>query len=255
MLTAALLGTDRREPPSPAAGLLADLAADEPRDSPSQRLLQQAAATTVLRRAGIRPTAATAPFAPPPDDPRPVTPPATTGTWRQIVVDWPILEDEWTLAVITSGRRIAPELLGLLLLRHRTDAVRRARVLLAAGPLAAWLIDHQPHLAPSGRTTPDPEAIGELPDLPTLPELARVRDAPAAMAADAVVGMLDDRALGLSHRPVLVNFVARVAPTTLPVLAERLDRVNPAAPSIGLAFALADLARLRHRMLAELEIT
>ena len=132
--------------------------------------------------------------------------------------------------------------------------MRRARVLVAAGPLGAWVIDHQPHLAASGRKAPDPEAIGELPDLPTLPELAAVGHGPAALAADVLVGAARRPVhRGQSQRAVLVNFVARVAPTTLPDLAERLDRADPALPSIGLAFALADLARLRHRMLAELE--
>jgi hypothetical protein len=255
MLTVALLGTDRREPPPPAAGLLADLAADEPRDSPAQRLLQLAAATTVLRRAGLRPAAAVTPFAPPPDDARPVTPPAATRTWHQIVVDWPVLEDEWLLTVVATGRRLAPELVGPLLQRHRTDAVRRARVYAAAGPLAGWLVSHQPHLAGGGRRAPDPEAVGELPDLPTLPELAVLRTAPATQVAGVVAGMIGDRAVGTSHRPVLVNFVARVDPPALTTLAERLDHADPASPSIGLAFALADLARLRQRMLTELEVT
>jgi hypothetical protein len=164
-----------------------------------------------------------------------------------------VLEDEWLLAVVTTGRRVAPELVAPLLARHRTDAMRRARVLVAAGPLAEWLVEHQPHLAGSGRRTPDLEHIGELPELPTLSELAAVLGAPPRLAADTVLTMLDARMLGPSHRAVLVNFVARVAPPTLPVLAERLDRADPAAPSIGLSFALADLARLRHRMLAELE--
>ena len=45
MVTVALLGTDRRDPPAPPAGGLADLAADDPQPTPSQRLLQQVAAT------------------------------------------------------------------------------------------------------------------------------------------------------------------------------------------------------------------
>ena len=116
-----------------------------------------------------------------------------------------------------------------------------------------WLVDHQPHLAGSAKRAPDPEHIGELPDRPTLPELAAVLGAPPRVAADTVMALLDGRALGPSHRAVLVNFVARVSPPALELLAERLDRADPSAPSIGLAFALADLARLRHRMLSELE--
>ena len=47
MVTVALLGTDRRDPPSPLAGGLADLAADDPQPTPSQRLLQQVAGCAV----------------------------------------------------------------------------------------------------------------------------------------------------------------------------------------------------------------
>ncbi len=253
MVTVALLGSNRREPPPPAAGLLADLAADEPRDSPSQRLLQQAAATTVLRRAGLRPAESCQPFAAPADDPRPLTPPAATRTWRQIVTDWPVLEDEWLLAVVHAGRRLAPELIGPLLTRHRTDPTRRARVSVAAGPLAAWLVEHEPRLAASGRRAPDPEAIGELPDLPTLQELAAVLQAPPQQSARVIAAGLDSGAFGVSHRAVLTNFAARVRPDALDAIAAALDRVNPSLIAIGLAFSLADLARLRRRMLDELE--
>jgi hypothetical protein len=56
-----------------------------------------------------------------------------------------------------------------------------------------------------------------------------------------------------SHRAVLVNLIARLRPDTLDALATALGRVDPSLPSIGLAFSLADLARLRHHMLTELE--
>ena len=253
MVTVALLGTDRREPPAPAPGVLADLAADEPRDSPSQRLLQQAAASTVLRRAGVRAAPPCAPFAAPDDDPRALTPAVATRTWRQIVGNWPVLEDEWLLTVVTSGRRLAPELVGPLLVRHRTDATRRARVFAAAGPLAAWLVEHEPRLAPSGRKVPDMESIGELPELPTVQELAAVLAAAPAKAAATLAHGLDTGAFGVSHRATLINFVARVRADALLVIGESLDRVDPSRPAIGVAFSLADLARLRHRMLIELD--
>ena len=100
---------------------------------------------------------------------------------------------------------------------------------------------------------PPPYGQPLLPDLPTLPELAALLHAPAHAVAGTVTAMLADRSLGASHRAVLVNFVARAAPGTLPELAAGLDALNPSLPSIGLSFALADLARLRHRMLTELE--
>ena len=107
MVTVALLGTDRRDPPAPPAGGLADLAADDPQPTPSQRLLQQVAGCTIVRRAGLVPGAPAATVAPPAADPRSVTPHSATTTWRRVVADWPVLEDEWVLAVIRSGRRLA----------------------------------------------------------------------------------------------------------------------------------------------------
>ena len=85
MVTVALLGTDRRDPPSPLAGGLADLAADDPQPTPSQRLLQQVAGCAVAQRAGVLPGPSAPLLAPPDDDPRPVTPPSATATWRRLV--------------------------------------------------------------------------------------------------------------------------------------------------------------------------
>ena len=119
MVTVALLGTDRRDPPSPPSGGLADIAADDPQPTPSQRLLQQVAATTVVRRAGLMPGEPIATVAPPADDARPITPATATATWRRIITDWPVLEDEWVLTIVRVGRRLAPELVSPVLVRHR----------------------------------------------------------------------------------------------------------------------------------------
>src|SRR4029078_3341823 len=135
MVTVALLGTAAREPPPPPQGGLTDLAVDDPQSTPSQRLLQQVAGCTVARRAGLLPTQRAPLTAPPDDDPPPVTPPPATVTWRRIRSDWPVLEDEWMLAVIHGGRRLSPELVVPVLARHRTAAPRHARALVAAGPL------------------------------------------------------------------------------------------------------------------------
>ncbi|MBP9052069.1 MAG: hypothetical protein KBF94_05560, partial [Ilumatobacteraceae bacterium] len=183
MVTVALLGTDRRDPPAPPAGGLADLAADDPQPTPSQRLLQQVAGCTIVRRAGLVPGAPAATVAPPAADPRSVTPHSATTTWRRVVADWPVLEDEWVLAVIRSGRRLAPELVPPLLARHRTDATRHARVLAAAGPLGAWMIDWSPRLACSSQQPPVAELLAALPELPILPELQPLLAAPPAQVA------------------------------------------------------------------------
>ena len=253
MVTVALLGTDRRDPPAPPTGGLADLAADNPQPTPSQRLLQQVAGCAVAQRAGVLPGASAQLIAPPDEDPRPVTPPAATATWRRIVADWPVLEDEWVLAVLHNGRRLAPELVAPLLGRHRNDATRHARALVAAGPLGQWMIEWSPRLACAAKNRAVMEAIGELPELPIVPDLLPVLWASPKQAAHTIAGGLSSGVFGISHRAVLVNVVARINPASLPALGEAIGRIDPSQPTIGLAFALADLARLRHQMLTELE--
>jgi hypothetical protein len=253
MVTVALLGTDRRDPPVPPNGGLADLAADDPQPTPSQRLLQQVSGCAVAQRAGVLPGAGARMLAPPDDDPRPLTPPVSTATWRRVVTDWPVLEDEWVLTVIRSGRRLAPELVVPMLARHRTDATRHARVLVAAGPLGQWMIGWSPRLACAAKGPAVMEAIGELPELAIVPDLLPVLWATPKQAARTIAGGLSSGVFGISHRAVLVNLVARVDPASLPALGEAIGHVDPSLPTIGVAFALADLARLRHQMLTELE--
>ncbi|MEN9643429.1 MAG: hypothetical protein RL238_98 [Actinomycetota bacterium] len=253
MVTVALLGTDRREPPAAPPGGLADLAADQPLPTASQRLLQQVAATAVVRRAGVQPGPVAEVVAPPDADPRPLTPPSATATWHRVVSDWPVLEDEWVLTVVRNGHRLAPELVPPLLARHRADGVRHARVRAAAGPLADWMISWSPRLACTSKQRVVPELVAEVPELPITPDLVGLLSAPPARVAEVVAGGLSSGALAVSHRPVLVNLVARVQPAALEPLAVALDRVDPSRSTIGIALALADLARLRHHLLTELE--
>lgn len=253
MVTVALLGTDRREPPAALPGGLADLAADDPQPTPSQRLLQQVSACAVAQRAGVLPGAVVPPLVGPADDARPITPSAATATWRRIVADWPVLEDEWMLAVIHGGRRLAPELVAPVLARCRSDATRHARALVAAGPLGQWMIEWSPRLACTSKAPAVMEAIGELPVLAIVPDLLPVLSASPQQAARTIAGGLSSGVFGISHRAVLINVVARISPASLPVLGEAIGHIDPSQPTIGLAFALADLARLRHQMLVELE--
>ena len=253
MVTVALLGTDRREPPSPPTGGLADLAADDPQPTASQRLLQQVAGCAVAQRAGVLPGPRARLLEPPDDDPRPVTPFSSTATWRRVVSDWPVLEDEWMLSVIQTGHRLAPELVVPMLARHRTDATRHARVVVAAGPLGPWMIDWSPRLACAAKKPAVMEALGELPELAIVPDLLPVLWASPKQAAHTIAGGLSSGVFGISHRAVLINVVARINPASLPELGEAIGRVDPSLPSIGLAFALADLVSLRRQMLVELE--
>lgn len=247
-----LLGTDRRTPPAPPPGPLADLAADQPLVSPVDRVVQGLAACTAVRRAGLLPWPAVAALAPPQPDDRPTVSPAAVLTWREVVATWPQLEDEWLLTVVSTGRRLAPEMIDAVLARHRGDAVRHARALLAAGAIGEWLIGHLPHLAPRSAKPASVDQVVSLPELAVSAEVWQMLGGSPQHAARAVAHGFATLQIGPAHRGVLVNALCRVSPDRLRLLAAALDGVDPSSAAIGVALALADLARLRARMLDEL---
>ena len=254
LVTVALLGTDRRDPPPPP-GPLADLVADTARSSPSTRMLAQVAAATAIRRAGVLPGPPLDELAVPDGDDRPPCPPVSVARWHHIASSWPVLEDEWTLTLITNGWRIAPELLPAMLLRHRSDAVRRTRVMVGAGAAGRWLVGHLPDLeARHPGSTCTPEALSELPDLPIAPELAQMLDWTGAESGAALRQAIEAGSIGQSHKPMLINLVARIRVDALVGLPDVLDSVDPMAPGHGMATVLGDLATTRHRMLHELSV-
>ncbi len=247
LVTAALLGTDRRSPPIPEAGPVTDLVADAVRPDDASRMLAAVAAVAAARRAAFVPGPAGVAPRPPEPDARPWCSPTSVATWRTVVAEWPVLEDEWVLAVLERGLRVPPDAVVELVIRHRADAVRRARVALAAGPVAAWLTDHLPALAPVTGTTVAAEAVATLPELPVPPELAELLVADAHTFTTRIVDGFESAAFGQAHKAVLVNLLARCRPAVLLDAADGLERTH-----VGLALAIADLARLRHRMLTEL---
>ena len=103
LVTVALLGTDRRDPPEPPAGVLADLIDDTLHEAPSQRMLAAVSAGAAARRAAFVADPPCDRPAPPEPDPRPVCPAAAASTWKYVVAEWPVLEDEWVLTVIERG--------------------------------------------------------------------------------------------------------------------------------------------------------
>jgi len=252
LVTVAMLGTDRRDPPEPV-GPLADLVADTVRTAPSERMLAQVAACVAVRRAGVLPGPPVDSLAGPAPDERPPCVPAAADRWHHITVSWPVLEDEWMLTLISNGWRMPPELVALVLRRHRRDLVRRTRAEVACGPLAPWLVNQLPELAaPTNKVSPSPESIGELPELPIPPDLAALLTAPGDESGRMLRAGIESGQLGPAHRAVLVNLLARVRPDALLDLAKALDSVDQISPGYGLAVALADLAKTRHQMLDEL---
>lgn len=248
LVTAALLGTDRRDPPVPEAGPVGDLVADAVRPDPASRMIAAVGALAAARRAAFVPGPPAAPLQPATGDDRPFCSAAAVATWRVVVAEWPVLEDEWVLSIVDQGLRVPPDAMVELLFRHRRDPTRRARAAVAAGSAASWLAAQFPELAPTGGTI-SAEALMSLPELPVPPELGDLLSADAHTFATRLADGFDALAFGQAHKAVLVNLLARCRPAVLLDAAGALTATN-----VGLALALADLARLRHRMLVELGV-
>lgn len=154
-VTAALLGTQRRQPPSltgapPGAG------------DPAGRLLDQAAVLAVRRRAGRRPGTAE-PIAPAPAESAPIVPPAAAGRLRRILDGDRIrVLPEWLAEAARQGYRVPPRLLPDLLDRGRADRSLRPHIARAAGRRGVWLAMRNVDwaylvLASGGEAAEDPE--------------------------------------------------------------------------------------------------
>ncbi|MFD3421803.1 DUF5691 domain-containing protein [Streptomyces decoyicus] len=170
LVSAALLGTERRTPPvAVRSGQGAAVA-----------LLDAAAVSTVRRRAALRPAPAGERPAPAPADPRPSLPPAARrrlsllladrggsgGSRRGTAPDLTELLPQWLAAAGELGYRAPEALLPALLdaARARTDL--RPAALALAGPRALWLArlndEWKFALRGTGRTTELP--VGDDPD-------------------------------------------------------------------------------------------
>lgn len=163
LVTAALLGTDRRTPPGTEPGREAPVA-----------LLDAAAAETVRRRAGLRPARAAQPPQPAPGDPRPPLPPAAARRLAMLLADRPgaagggrrgtapdLMEllPQWLAAANERGFAPPPQALPALLdaARGRTDL--RPAALTFAGPRAVWLARLNPDWRFALRATPGGGAL------------------------------------------------------------------------------------------------
>jgi hypothetical protein len=174
LVTAALLGTERRTPPGVAPGPQAPAA-----------LLDAAAVETVRRRAGLRPARAPRRPEPAPEDPRPALPAAAArrlamlladrsgtagGGRRGTAPDLMELLPQWLAMANARGFAAPPQALPALLdaARGRTDL--RPAALRFAGPRALWLARLNPDWRFALRAAPGGDAA-----LPRPEETDRVR--------------------------------------------------------------------------------
>ncbi|MER5212315.1 DUF5691 domain-containing protein [Streptomyces sp. NPDC002838] len=158
LVTAALLGTERRTPPGCAPG----------REAPAA-LLDAAAVETVRRRAGLRPGPAARRPEPAAEDPRPPLPAAAARRLAMLLSDRPgtggggrrgtapdLMEllPQWLATANARGFAAPPEILPALLdaARGRTDL--RPAALTFAGPRAVWLARLNPDWRFALRATP-----------------------------------------------------------------------------------------------------
>ncbi|MEV5829525.1 DUF5691 domain-containing protein [Spirillospora sp. NPDC052242] len=133
-VAAALLGTERRDPP------VLDGAGGE--DDAAARLLDQAALLTVRRRAGV--VAARGgdlePVAPAPVEHAPAVPDAAAARLARILAGEQIrVLPEWLDAAAGRGLRVPARLLPALLERGRSDRMLRPSIARAAGRRGMWL--------------------------------------------------------------------------------------------------------------------
>ena len=153
LVTTALLGTDRRPAPAPAADA-------------AQQLLDQAALHAVERRAGLRPGSAAEPIAVAPDDPRPALPEPAR---RRLAMLLPErggsrgdssgigsaggsgnlanineLLPQYLAAACARGYRAPSALVPPLLDAARARSELRGDAVALAGPLGQWLAERNP---------------------------------------------------------------------------------------------------------------
>ncbi|GAA4241969.1 DUF5691 domain-containing protein [Actinomadura meridiana] len=133
-VSAALLGTERRDPP-----VLAEAPAET--GDRASRLLDQAAVLTVRRRAGQLPASgAPEPIALAPVEDAPVVPGPAAARLRRILSGEQIrVLPEWLDAAARHGYRVPPQSLPDLLERGRGDRSLRPLIARAAGRRGVWL--------------------------------------------------------------------------------------------------------------------
>jgi len=238
LVNTAVLGTDRRPLPAPAAGWESLPMSDDP----ALELLNRAAAVATARRAGTQAAPPPLPIEPAPPDPRPVSPPIAADLLdRMLRGAHDILLPEWMALCSVAGHQPPPHLTPTLLLRGRRnpafDTVARALI----GARAGWLADALPELGL--------RAAPQLPPPGTESFLPPARPPNSAAAVTAIVEVFLDRSATWAAAGHLRLAVAAVDPTWLPALRLELSRAPFHATTERSRIDLLGLAETRLAMI------
>ncbi|MDP9256433.1 MAG: DUF5691 domain-containing protein [Actinomycetota bacterium] len=144
LVSVALLGTERREPPTLSH---AELSAFAGEGSSEERLLAAAGAVAVYRRAGRAALAAPALPAPSPGDERPACGPAATSRLSVLLGDRRALLPEWLRALAATGARAPAEHVPDLLQAATATPALQAEVEAVLGERGRWLAVQEPRWA------------------------------------------------------------------------------------------------------------
>lgn len=256
LVSAALLGTDRRPAPPAPPGPLATVCAGIDDDDDAVATLHQIAAITAMRRGGVQPSAPLPRLVPAPHDPRPECTAAAVERLHDLLVQWPQLVDEWLALLERSGRRLPPDAAVDLLGRWRNDPRRRVAVERAAGAVTTWLTELFPDQlgpGPASRSRAgDPRPADAGPGVPLPADIAALLQLDTVALGAALAGGLERGELGVRHRPALVQLLVELPAERLADLPGTLERAGTNPTTMGLALMLADLARTRLAMIEEL---
>ncbi|MCU1394664.1 MAG: hypothetical protein JWM34_3092 [Ilumatobacteraceae bacterium] len=234
LVTAAVLGTDRRPAPPARPGWesptgTADAALD---------LLDRAAAVATARRAGRRPDAAPAlTEAVAPDD-RPTCPvPAANALARMLDGQHDVLLPEWLQRCRLAGFQVPHSLLPALLLRGRRNPAFDIEVRRIAGERAAWLADAMPELRIKRTPAVLPAGVDPFLSMGPPPDSGAV--------VSAIVGTFHDRTATWAAAGQIRLAVASIDPTWLSPLILELNRAPFHAVTERTRVDLLGLAQLR----------
>jgi hypothetical protein len=241
LVTAAVLGTDRRPLPLPGPGWESPLQTDDP----AVELLHRAAAVATARRAGRRPGPSVPMIEPAPEDARPPCPPAAANALaRMLGGQHDVLLPEWLMLCRAGGYQLPQHLLAALLLRGRRNPAFDVAVRAVAGERAAWLADAMPEL----RIKATPQAVPAGVELFLPP--ASPPDSAAVVAA--IVGTFEERTATWAAAGQIRLAVASIEPRWLPSLILELNRAPFHAVTERTRVDLLGVAQLRDEMIRAL---